>query len=87
MIVRNLSGKGESDTKRRKTEGPVERRERESKMRLNMPLINSILQRLGIQAKPGSEGKTSSINKDLLQEAKRSNVLLSAIGDAAPTYG
>jgi hypothetical protein len=87
MIVRNLSGKGEVDTERRKTEDPVERTEREGKARLNWPLINSILQRLGIQSKPGSEGKTSSINKDILQEAKRSNVILKSIEDAAPTYG
>ena len=84
MILRNIRGKGEIEAERSKTESAPERRERESKMRFNWKLFNDMFgTKLGPDAK---EGKTSSLDKDLLIEAKRSNVLLSAMEGAGPTY-
>jgi len=85
-VMKALRGTGEVETEGAKTEGPVERRERKSKMRFNTELWNKWFGHMRWGKDKQEGGKTTSLDKDLLQEAKRSNVLLSALEGGVPSY-
>ena len=87
ILTRNMKGKKESAEKRRETESPVERRERESKMRFNPHAWEDLKRMLGFGNKnQAGTGTTSSLNRDLIKEVQQSNRILWRIEDSGPTY-
>ena len=82
---KSAEGMVERDEKRAGTETPEEKREREGKVRFNVPLFRDIMRFFGV-GKPQQDGETSRVNRDLLDEVKDQTVVLRRIEGASPSF-
>lgn len=85
-IWKEAGGVIDRDEKRAETETPEERRERQSKFRLNVPLLREAMKSLFGWGRPNQDGATSRVNTDLLDEVKDQTVVLRRIEGASPSF-
>ena len=85
-IWKEAGGVIDRDEKRAETETPEERRERQSKFRLNVPLLREAMKLFFGWGRQQQDGPTSRVNTDLLDEVKDQTVVLRRIEGASPSF-